>query len=334
MTRALIADPDLPAQGTRRTRAEIARCIGCQACIAHYHAGEAIRCAINPRTGRERSWPRRPCAATTRAGSSSWAQGRPGLPRPREAAAAGHEVVVLERTDRVGGQLALAHRVAPAAAAIAAGSLANQSAHARGRRPPPRHRGTVEAVTGLAPDARRRRHRRLPYDAEARRSTGVPVVQAWDALREPGRVAGDVVVADWGGDPARSRRAETLAGRGRTVTLCVASVAVGESLHQYRRNLALQRLYRAGVESGSTSSSPGADAGGVVFSATSSLRSSRSCSPPTRSSSRSVACRPTSSRPHSVAAGLRVEEAGDCLSPRSLEEAVLEGTGAAQRAFA
>jgi hypothetical protein len=30
-------------------------------------------------------------------------------------------------------------------------------------------------------------------------------------------------------------------------------------------------------------------------------------------------------------AGLRVEEAGDCLSPRSLEEAILEGTLAVQR---
>ena len=32
-----------------------------------------------------------------------------------------------------------------------------------------------------------------------------------------------------------------------------------------------------------------------------------------------------------VGAGLLVEEAGDCRSPRSLEEAVLEGTLAAQR---
>ncbi len=34
------------------------------------------------------------------------------------------------------------------------------------------------------------------------------------------------------------------------------------------------------------------------------------------------------------AAGLRVEEAGDCLSPRGLEEAVLEGTRAAHAVFA
>jgi hypothetical protein len=38
--------------------------------------------------------------------------------------------------------------------------------------------------------------------------------------------------------------------------------------------------------------------------------------------------------PALVAAGLCIEEAGDCLSPRSLEEAVLEGTLAARRALA
>jgi hypothetical protein len=33
-----------------------------------------------------------------------------------------------------------------------------------------------------------------------------------------------------------------------------------------------------------------------------------------------------------AARGLRVEEAGDCLGPRSAEEAILEGTLAARRA--
>src|SRR5262249_36767033 len=44
MTRALIADPDLPrkaAEGGGR----ILRCIGCNVCIAHYHAATPIACA-------------------------------------------------------------------------------------------------------------------------------------------------------------------------------------------------------------------------------------------------------------------------------------------------
>ena len=56
-----------------------------------------------------------------------------------------------------------------------------------------------------------------------------------------------MLVADWGGDPAGLDAAEVLAAAGNEVTLAVAAVTVGESVHQYRRNLYLQRLYRAGV---------------------------------------------------------------------------------------
>ena len=55
-----------------------------------------------------------------------------------------------------------------------------------------------------------------------------------------------VVVADWGGDPAGLDAAEGSQRRGNRSRSRVASVTVGESVHQYRRNLYLQRLYRAG----------------------------------------------------------------------------------------
>ncbi|MFY9579719.1 MAG: hypothetical protein WAQ33_10370, partial [Gaiellaceae bacterium] len=42
MTRALIADPELPAKARAGRSDAIIRCIGCNACIAHYHAGTAI----------------------------------------------------------------------------------------------------------------------------------------------------------------------------------------------------------------------------------------------------------------------------------------------------
>lgn len=56
-----------------------------------------------------------------------------------------------------------------------------------------------------------------------------------------------VVVADWGGDAAGLDCAELLNAAGNEVALAVASVAVGEALHQYQRNLYLARLYRAGI---------------------------------------------------------------------------------------
>ena len=44
-----------------------------------------------------------------------------------------------------------------------------------------------------------------------------------------------------------SRCAELLAAAGLEVSLVVAAVAVGEAIHQYLRNVYLERLYRAGV---------------------------------------------------------------------------------------
>ena len=56
MTRALIADPELVAKTEAGRAAEVIECVGCnQSCIGHYHAGVPIGCAVNARTGRERT---------------------------------------------------------------------------------------------------------------------------------------------------------------------------------------------------------------------------------------------------------------------------------------
>jgi len=328
MTRALITDPDLPAKARSGQADEIVRCIGCQACIAHYHADEEIRCAINPRTGRERTWhPVVPAASQRRL--IVVGAGPAGLAAASEAIAAGHEVVVLERSERVGGQQALA-AMSPGGAPIANGWLRNHERTLAAVDLRLSVDATVETVAALGPDAVVVATGARPYTPPLALD-GVAVTQAWDAFADPGKCNGSVVIADWGGDPAGINAAEALAAAGTRVILCVASVAFGESVHQYRRNLYLQRLYRAGVEIRMHLELTGADDGAAVF--------------------RNAFARELETRldadwlvlalgrvpedmlaPTLVAAGMQVEEAGDCLSPRSLEEAVLEGTLAARRA--
>jgi 2,4-dienoyl-CoA reductase-like NADH-dependent reductase (Old Yellow Enzyme family) len=46
MTRALITDPDLPRKAADGRAEDVLRCIGCNVCIAHYHA--AIPIALRP----------------------------------------------------------------------------------------------------------------------------------------------------------------------------------------------------------------------------------------------------------------------------------------------
>jgi 2,4-dienoyl-CoA reductase-like NADH-dependent reductase (Old Yellow Enzyme family)/thioredoxin reductase len=329
MTRALIADPELPAKALAGVRA--IRCIGCQACIAHYHAGEAIRCAINPRTGRERSRP--PMLETGGPGGRVVVvgSGPAGITAAATAIGAGHQVVLLERVERIGGQFALASR-APGARAVAEGFLAN---HAEALTAVDLRLGTeatAATVAAHSPDLVVVATGARPYTPSLPLNFAT-VVQAWDVLAGSAAVGRRVVVADWGGDPLGINTAETLAEAGHDVVYCVASVTVGESLHQYRRNLFLQRLYRAGVQIVQHHELVGADAENAI------LRNVFAPELETTLVADTIVLAlgrvPEDGLAVSLrAAGMRVEEAGDCLSPRGLEEAVLEGTRAAQALFA
>ena len=117
MTRALIVDPGMPLKLRSGRERELLRCIGCNVCIAHYHAGTPIACAQNPRTGRERQLSP-PHAAGARTRVVVIGAGPAGLAATREAALRGHEVVLLERDDEIGGQTRLM-REAPGQAEIA-----------------------------------------------------------------------------------------------------------------------------------------------------------------------------------------------------------------------
>ena len=134
MNRALITDPDMPDKARNGRGSEILRCIGCNACIAHYHAETPLRCAQNPRTGRERTMPRtRKTTATRRVVVVGG--GPAGMAAASEAGASGHDVVLLEHGE-LGGQVRLAGS-SPTHAELASTLLANYAqllkAGARGR---------------------------------------------------------------------------------------------------------------------------------------------------------------------------------------------------------
>ncbi|MGH2915385.1 MAG: FAD-dependent oxidoreductase [Solirubrobacteraceae bacterium] len=245
MTRALIADPELIAKTLAGHSEEIIECVGCnQACIGHYHAGVPIGCAVNARTGRERTPPRRHAAARRRV--LVIGAGPAGAAAAIEAAMAGDDVTLVEREGEIGGQLRLAGR-APAHAETweryrrstiarlrACGVRAALRSEATAADAADFHR--VVLATGARPYAPA-----LPAGAEQ-------AVQAWDAIADPETIVGPVLVADWGGGWEGLDAAERLALAGRKVTLACAATIPGETLHQYQRNLYLARLDELGVE--------------------------------------------------------------------------------------
>jgi pyruvate/2-oxoglutarate dehydrogenase complex dihydrolipoamide dehydrogenase (E3) component len=250
-----------------------------------------------------------------------------------EAAESGHEVVLVERFDRIGGQLALAAET-PGTGEISRALVelyVRRLAHA-GVEIELETMADAEVAAGYAPDAVVVAAGARPYEPDLPLA-GIEVVQAWDILAGPIPQSRRVVVADWGGDPSGLDAAELLARAGNDMTLAVASVAVGEAVHQYRRNLYLQRLYRAGVavlhHHRLTEASDGEVELANVFAPERSTRVTADLLVLALGRVPEDGLAPVL-----TAAGFRVEEAGDCLSPRSIEEAILEGTLAARRVLA
>ncbi|HEY4827872.1 MAG TPA: FAD-dependent oxidoreductase [Solirubrobacteraceae bacterium] len=247
LTRATIADPELIAKTAAGRADAVIECVGCnQACIGHYHAGVPIGCAVNPRTGRERTLP-----ATLPGGAGRRVlvigAGPAGAAAALEAAASGDDVTLVEREQALGGQLRLAGlapahrelweryrrstlaRLHAAGVAIELGAAADAGMAA-----------DFDAVV-LAAGAR-------PYRPPLPDATAFGVIDAWDAIRAPAGVTGPVLVADWGGGWDGLDAVERLAGAGLEVTLACAAPVPGETLHQYQRNLYLARLDQLGVE--------------------------------------------------------------------------------------
>ena len=331
MTRALITDPELAHKARAGTTRSILRCISCNVCIAHYHAETPIRCAQNPRTGRELTLPA-PVPADHPGRVVIVGAGPAGLAAAAEAGAAGHQVVLMERSDRIGGQIALAS-VTPAHTEQAAALTANYEALLD--RPNVVVRLGVEAggedVLTLEPDlvilATGARPAPPPQALD-----GVELLQVWDVLAGARPAGRAVLISDWGGDRTGLDCAELLAAEGYAVTLAVGAIMPGETVHQYQRNQYLARLQRAEVRIEHYLGLHSASGGAVHF---------RSIFAPERERSIEADALLLSlgrvpedglaASLHERARDTVIETVGDCCSPRGLEEAILEGTLAARR---
>jgi len=333
MTRAMISDPEMPNKARAGKLDDIRACIGCnQACIGHYHMGVDISCIQNPLSGREVTLGKH-IEAETKRKILVVGGGPGGMKAAAVAAERGHTVSLCEASPRLGGQALLA-QLLPNRSEFGGivDNLRQEMVHAgvQIRLNTPVDRAYIEKerpdaviiATGATPF-------RPDSEIGMEISGDVHAVDAWQILRDEVNPGNRVVVADWRCDWIGLGVAEKLALEGCSVRLCIDGETLGQNLQLYLRTHWAGVMHKLGVQIIPYARLYGADGDTVYFYH--------------NGSGEPIICEDvdtlviaqghkqnTTLEEELRGLGLEVHLIGDCLSPRSAEEAVYEGLIAAR----
>jgi len=185
-------------------------------------------------------------------------------------------------------------------------------------------------IEGEKPDAVIIATGATPFACDAEIADGTHVVEAWQVLRGEVKTGNSVVIADWRCDWIGMGLAEKLARDGCRVRLAVSGTHAGQNLQMYIRDTWAGELYRLGVEVIAYARLYGADGDTAYFHH--------------MANGDPIVCegmdtlvlaqghQPAIALEESLRGrDLEIHLVGDCLSPRTAEEAIYEGLMAARK---
>jgi 2,4-dienoyl-CoA reductase-like NADH-dependent reductase (Old Yellow Enzyme family) len=324
MTRAMITDPEMPNKAKAGRVDDIRACIGCnQACIGHFQLGLPISCIQFPETGRELAYGEKPKALRSRK-VMVIGGGPAGLKAAAVAAERGHEVTLHDKDSRLGGQ-ALIAQLLPGRAEF--GGLATnliREAERHGVKLVTNSHVTAEKVRAEKPDAVILATGSVPHKPLFEGSGSSNVVHAADVFTGRAKTGSNVVIYDWLADWVGSGVAEKLAGEGAYVRLAVNGLCPAANIQNYVRDVFIARLHKLGVTVLPMMRLYGVDDRTAFFLHTAAQE------PVTLEDVDTIvlACpnAPLDALAHQLRGIVKeVHLAGDCLAPRTAEEAVFEG---------
>ena len=334
IVRAHIADPDLVRKAREGRADETRRCVGAnQGCWRRL--GQSVSCTVNPIAGRELAFgntvaqPKPPSRKLLVIGG-----GPAGLKFADTAAERGHRVTLWERGDRLGGQLRQAGQLPDHDAwNFLADDLAASLAR-RGVAVQLNTQATPEAIAAfgadevvLATGARWQTDgfstHRTDRDAIPR-DPGSQVLDPLTALDHPETCGTQIVIVDDNGDYLPLGLARVLAAAGKQVTVITADTMIGRRMEPtVELQWMMPRVAEAGVAWRASVFVERIEHGGVL------LRDAYGRPDERIAADTVVLC--MARRSEDVlyldlrARGLKVRRIGDCVAPREVDDAVLEG---------
>lgn len=251
--RALIADPHWTAKALGTVEAPIRPCISCNVCYERLTLERDVACVQNPMVGTEFESLEHlepqlfDLAAPPQARRRVLVLGAgvAGLEAARMARALGHSVEIWEKADQPGGQVPLA--IASPDKQDVSGVWSYRVREIADLGIPLRTgvTATAQRLRAHAPDivivATGARPRRLALDVK------VPVLQAWDVIRDPGLLPAGATVTLVGGGMVGIEAADLLAARGCRVTVLEMQETLAREMARNNRFEILERLAAQGV---------------------------------------------------------------------------------------
>ncbi|WP_350402900.1 FAD-dependent oxidoreductase [Pseudomonas sp. W17] len=323
MTRALICDPQMPNKSNSGHAEDVRACIACnQACIGHFHKGLPISCIQHPETGRELLYGQ-PKPSTRGKRIMVVGGGPAGMKAAAVAAQRGHRVTLYEASAQLGGQIQLAQLLPRRSEFGGASTNLQREMQLAGVEVVRNTRVDRALIEREKPDHVIIATGAQPYWPNFERGGELQVVDAWQVLRDEVQLGRSVVVVDWRCDWIGPGIAERLVRAGHQVQLAVNGTHCGESLPLYVRDQMAGELHKLAIPIIPYARLYGCDDSTVY------LQHTASGEPMLLENVDSLVLCQGHQSVDDLGQQLKglvpFQRIGDCLAPRTVEEAIHEG---------
>lgn len=321
MARGLIADPDLPNLAREGRLEDLRPCIACCLCLDQAFSRDETRCSVNPRLGREKETELKEAALKKKI--LVIGGGPAGMEAARVAALRGHRVTLFEKDRELGGQL------------ISAGAPPFKSDINRFTEYLKRqlNKVGVQVKTGIKADASLISKETpdevilatgaIPNMPDITGISSASVFDPLEVLIGKREIKGERVVVIGGGFIG-CETADFLASRGKKVIITSRQDRVGHDVGISNRWSLLTRLKKNSVKM-----EPGFTPGEITLSGVKGLRDGKEVLFEGDAVVAAGGMKPEASLEEVLKQkDIKFKKVGDCLEPRKIRDALIEGYNA------